>query len=120
MPIDADLSNNNAINTSNDDNLTLKQQTSSSIISFATVSSLLDKPIPTYINTTTATTASSTATAKGGDETSSTNNDIGDDGLIYYKRREDFYPQFTNKVREENESVSTFTNTQQSRRQTIQ
>lgn len=118
--MDADHFNNNAINTSNDDKLTLKQHTSSSIISFATVSSLLDKPVPTYINTTTATTALSTATTKSGDETSSANKEIGDDGLIYYKRREDFYPQFTNEVREENESVSTFTNTQQSRRQTIQ
>ncbi|CAO3616664.1 unnamed protein product [Mucor hiemalis] len=114
----ADLSNNSAINTTNDDNLTLNQTTSSSIISFATVSSLLDKPIPTYLKATTAPTVSSTATAKG-DETSTANNEVGGDGLIYYKRREDFYPQFTHKSGEENDTVSSFTNTQQSRRQTI-
>ncbi|CAO3616672.1 unnamed protein product [Mucor hiemalis] len=77
----ADLSNNSAVNTTYDDNLTINQTTSSSIIFFATVSSLLDKPILTHLKATTALTVSSTTSTKG-DETSSANNEVEGDGLI--------------------------------------
>jgi hypothetical protein len=81
-----------------------KNTTTSSIISStATSFSLLDKPIPTYFHLAEAT---EEETMKSGD------------GLIYYKRREDYFPQQQHQE-DENDSIhpSTITNSQQSRRQ---